>query len=196
GVAGIGSITVTDGDGTITQSTLPLIVGQSRGDQFIFKQLASQPSDTLLIGEPYLSLREPRTYLIPMGRRLTDSNQQFTGTVVATVIPSSQRSFLSTVDVGRAGAVWVFHPNGFVLFREPSPVSTTGERSIDNPIFDQARRNGGTGTLRAAVHPGGAVMLSGYRTTATPPLIVAGSLDRDEVLADWRQHAPASAVLL
>ena len=196
GVAGVGSITVTDNAGVITHSTQPLIVGQSRADQFIFKHLASQASDDLVIGEPYLSLREPRTYLIPMGRRLIDNNRAFAGTVVLTVIPSSQRPFLSTVDVGRRGIVWVFHPNGFVLFREPSPVSATGSRSIGIPVFDAATRGGGSGTLRAAVEPGGAVMVSAYRLTSTPPLIVAVSLDRDEVLTDWQHQAEASAVML
>jgi signal transduction histidine kinase len=195
GVAGIGSITITDSAGIITHSTLPLLVGQSRADQFILKQLASQASDDLVIGEPYLSMREPRTYLIPMGRRLSDNQNRFTGTVTATVVPSSQRPFLSTVDVGRRGIVWVFHPNGFVLFREPSAVSATGARSTDNPVFDEAKRTGGSGTIRAAIQPGGAIMLSGYRTTTTPPLIVAVSLDRDEVLTDWRHQVRDSAVL-
>jgi len=196
GVAGIGSLTVTDSAGIITHSTLPLIVGQSRADQFILKQLAAQTTDELVIGEPFLSLREPRTYLIPMGRRLTDDNQRFTGTVTATVVPSSQRPFLRTVDVGRRGIVWVFHPNGFVLFREPSAVSATGARSTGNPIFEAAKRTGGAGTVRSAIDRGTSEMLSGYRTTATPPLIVAVSLDRDEVLADWRHQVRDSVVLL
>ena len=195
GVAGIGSITVTDGAGTITHSTLPQIVGQSRADQFIFKQLAAQDADVLVIGEPYLSLREPRTYLIPMGRRLTDASRRFTGTVVATVIPAAQRRFLSTVDVGRRGVVWVFHPNGFVLFREPSAASATGAHARGNPVYERARQSGGAGAIRAAIESGGPEMISGYTTATTTPVIVAISLDRDEVLADWRHQARASAVL-
>jgi signal transduction histidine kinase len=196
GVAGAGSITITNSAGLITHSTQPLIVGQSRADQFLFKQLASQAGDDLVIGEPYLSVREPRTFLIPMGRRLTANDHAFAGTVTLTVVPASQRPFLRTVDVGRRGLVWVFHPNGFVLFREPSPAPATGSRAIGNPVFDAATRAGGSGAIRAAIEPGGAVMVSGYRTTSTPPLIVAVSLERDEVLIDWKHQAQASAVLL
>jgi signal transduction histidine kinase len=196
GVAGVGSITITDSAGLIIHSTQPLIVGQSRADQFIFKRLASQTGDDLVIGEPYLSVREPRTYLIPMGRRLTDDHHAFVGTVTLTVIPASQRQFFGTVDVGRRGLVWVFHPNGFVLFREPSPMPATGARAIGNPVFDAATRTGGSGAIRAPIEPGGAVMVSGYRTSSTPPLIVAVSLDRDEVLTDWQHQAQASAALL
>jgi signal transduction histidine kinase len=36
-------------------------------------------------------------------------------------------------------------------------------------------------------------MISGYNTSADPPLIVAVSLDRDEVLAGWRHQAQVSA---
>ena len=195
GVAGIGSITVTDSAGTITHSTLPQLVGQSRADQFIVKQLASQEADLLVIGEPYLSLREPRTYLIPMGRRLTDASREFTGTVVATVIPAAQRRFLSTVDVGRRGVVWVFHPNGFVLFREPSAASATGAHASGNPVYERARQSGGAGAIRGAIEPGGPEMISGYTAATTTPVIVAISLDCDEVLADWRHQARGSAVL-
>src|SRR4029079_3320635 len=99
---------------------------------FLFKQLASQSGDDLVIGEPYLSVREPRTYLIPMGRRLTDDRRAFVGTVTLTVIPSWQRAVLGTVHVSRRGLIWVFHPNGFVLFREPSPMPATGAHATGN----------------------------------------------------------------
>ena len=53
----------------------------------------------------------------------------------------------------------------------------------------------GSGTIRAAIDTGGPVMVSGYRTTTTPPLVVAVSLDRNEVLADWRHQARTSALM-
>src|SRR5256885_13117578 len=154
GVAGVGSISITDARGVITDSTQPLIIGQSRAGEFIFKRLLSQPTDELVIGEPFLSVREPRMYLIPMGRRLVDADHRFAGTVTATVIPASQRIFLSTVDVGRRGIVWVFHPNGFVLFREPSAASATGSRATANPVFVGARRSAGSGAILARIEIG------------------------------------------
>ena len=138
-------------------------------------------------------MREPRTYLIPLARRLTTPDGAFAGTVTATVIPSTQRAFFRTVDVGGRGVVWVFHPNGFVLFREPSTESATGAPAIGNAIFDAAKRGTPRGIVRGPAEAGGAFLLTGYSTSPNPPLIVAVSLDRDEVLAGWRRQAYLSA---
>ena len=46
GLAGVGSLTVTDATGIIRHSTQPLIVGQSRADQFIFASSPRPPMTT------------------------------------------------------------------------------------------------------------------------------------------------------
>jgi signal transduction histidine kinase len=193
GLSGVGSVTVTDAAGIIRHSTQPLIVGQSRAAEYVFQRLATTSRDELVVGEPYLSVREPRTYLIPIARRLTAADGTFAGTITATVIPSTQRPFFRTVDVGRAGFVWVFHPNGFVLFREPSPGNPTGAPAEHNAVFDAAKRTGAAGIVNGPAERGGAALVTGYTRSADPPLIAAVSLGRDEVLAPWRRQAYLSA---
>ncbi len=196
GLAGVGSISVTDRDGIIRHSTQPGILGQSRRHEYVFRRLSAAPDDELAIDTPFLSLREPRLYLIPIGRRLSDEHGAFAGAIVATLMPAAPRGFFRTVDVGRRGSVWVFHPDGFVLFREPSGENPIGQSVRDNPIFAaSARSAGAAGVLEGPVDRDGPVQLSAFHATDTPPLIVAVSLDRAEVLAGWLHEALGSAAL-
>ena len=194
GLTSIGSITVADATGVIRHSTQPRIVGQSRRDEYAFKVLSSQAIDDLIASTPYLSVVEPRQFLIPIARRLTNDAGEFDGLIVGSFIPAAPRRFFRTVNVGQSGALWVFHPDGVVLYREPSASDPLGQTATDNPIFLAARSGAASGTLRGPLHPGGPELLSAFRSTTTPPLIVAISLDRNEVLLDWRHQARASAL--
>jgi len=194
GLSSLGSITVTDASGIIRHSTQPRIVGQSRRDEYVFKLLSSQAIDDLIASTPYLSVVEPRQFLIPIARRLTNEAGEFDGLIVGSFIPAAPRRFFRTVNVGRSGALWVFHPDGVILYREPSATDPLGQMATDNPIFAAARGGAASGILRGPLHPGGPPALSAFRSTTTPPLIVAISLDRNEVLLDWRHQARASAL--
>jgi signal transduction histidine kinase len=190
----IGSISVVDAAGIVRHSTLPQLVGVSRSDRYAFRRLTTSPDDDLIVDTPVLSLREPKQYLIPIARRLSTPDGQFAGLVVATLVPAVPRDLFRAVDVGPGGSIWVFHPDGVVLFREPSPVNAVGDSAIGNPIFDAARKAAGGGTLEARVLKDGPALLSAFRRMSTPPLIVAVSLDRDTVLQEWRRDVRRSLV--
>jgi signal transduction histidine kinase len=194
GLTSIGSITVTDATGTIRHSTQPRIVGQTRRDEYAFKLLSTHAIDDLVASTPYLSVVEPRQFLIPIARRLTNEGGAFEGLIVASFIPAAPRRFFRTVDVGQAGALWVFHPDGVVLYREPSANDPLGEAATGNPIFAAARGGAASGIVRGPLQAGGPQLVSAFHSTTTPPLIVAVSLDRNEVLTEWRHQARASAL--
>jgi signal transduction histidine kinase len=193
GLTGAGSISVTDAEGIVRHSTATSIVGQSRRNQFLFRRLSSDPADAFVVDQPYLALTEPKQYIIPVGRRLTRADGTFDGVIAITFTPAALRTFFRTIDVGNAGAVSVLHPDGFVLVREPSDANPIGESSRANPIFTAAQRSH-AGVVEAPLSPGGAMMVSAFRVTDTPPLIVAVSLDRGELLADWRRQVLGSAI--
>jgi signal transduction histidine kinase/CheY-like chemotaxis protein len=183
-----GSLTLTDAQGTIRSSTQRAIVGESRREQYLFQKLSSLGRDELVVSTPYLSLTTPRRYLIPIGRRLTTERGDFDGTLVATLIPDAYREFFRTVDVGTDGIIWVFHPTGIVLFREPSTDDPIGQAAGANPIVQAARQAPGGGLIEGRVDTDGPRFMSAHRTLGTPPLTVAVSLSRDEILADWRDQ--------
>ena len=195
GVTGIGAITIVDAEGTIRHSTRREIIGQSRQKQPLFSQAINAPGDELFIGTPFPTQTVPPSLIIPIARRLTRADGTVEGLVAASFVPETVRSFFQTVNVGKRGTIWVFHPSGEVLFREPSPAKTIGEKAVDNPIFVAASTRG-TGTLTAPVSDDGPVLLTAFYTSSKPPLIVAASLDRDEVLAEWRREARGSTAML
>jgi signal transduction histidine kinase/ActR/RegA family two-component response regulator len=191
-LTGIGSLSVTDANGMITHSSQRAIIGQSRADEYVFTQLRSLKSDQLIVGTPFPTV-PPRRMIIPFGRRLVGADGTFEGTVVATATPEDSRRFFRTVDVGASGYVWVFHPAGVVLFREPSADDPIGEASLQNPLFIAAEQRRTAGTLEGPVVPGGPALISAFQRIATPPLIVAVSLNRDEVLAGWNHERNAAS---
>jgi signal transduction histidine kinase len=194
GLRNMGSISVVDSTGTIRHSTQPLIVGQSRRDEYAFRRLAADPRDDLVVSNPYPTVVEPKTFVIPFARPLLGEDGTFQGIVVAAMIPSAMRNLFQTMDVGRSGSVWAFHPDGIVLFREPSDKDVLGESATANPIFVVAKQASGSGTIESAVRPGDPTLLTAFRPTTEPPMIVAVSLDRDEVLHDWRRQVLESAL--
>ena len=117
GLTGVGSLSILDKNGTITRSTIPGIVGQSRRDHYLFQHLSSQLQAGLVADPPFRSPINGHT-LIPLGRRLLDQQGQLVGIAVATLEPDSLRKFYRSIDVGPDGIVWVLHPAGHVLFRE------------------------------------------------------------------------------
>jgi signal transduction histidine kinase len=194
GLRNTGSISVVDATGTIRHSTQPLIVGQSRREEWAFRKLAAEPKDDLVVSNPYPTVVEPKTLVIPFARPLLAEDGAFQGIVVAAMIPSAMRGLFQTMDVGQGGAVWVFHPDGVVLFREPSDRDAIGESATSNPIFVAAKQSNGSGTIESAVRPGEPRLLTAFRSIAEPPMIVAVSLDRDEVLHDWRTQVVESGL--
>jgi signal transduction histidine kinase/CheY-like chemotaxis protein len=192
---GVTSVSIVDAAGIIRHSTQRLIIGQSRRDEYVFHQLATDSSKALVVSTPIFSFTVPKQLLIPLGRRLNQPDGSFDGIVATAFSPSALRSFFQTVNAGREGVVWVLHPDGLVLFREPSTTNPIGERVPDNPIVRAASR-APTGSLRGPIGPGGPVLLTAYHQTAEPALIVAVSLSQSEILAEWWRQVTASLAVL
>lgn len=193
GLAGIGSLSIVDASGIIRHSTQPAIVGQSRREQFVFTRLSIDTTDHLIADLPFRILVGDRSYVIPLGRRLTTTSGAFDGMAVATFFPDSLREFFRTVDVGRQGAVTVFHGAGAVLFREPSLRNPLGESTAGNMLFMAARRGRPT-HYRGRLAPGGPVERTALRGL-DQRIIVAVSLSEPELLAGWRRDVTRSAIV-
>ena len=169
GLSGVGSISISDAQGIIRHSTVPLIIGQSRRDQYLFRRLSTDSSDAFVVNTPFMTLTEPRQLVIPVGRRLTTADGAFDGIVAITFTPAALETFFRTIDVGTNGVVWVLHPDGIVLVREPSVDHPIGHSSQGNALF-QAAQTSSAGVVDAAVEPGGPEMLSAFQVSITPPL--------------------------
>ncbi len=194
GLAGVGSLTVTDEAGIITHSTILGIVGQSRADQLIFRHLSAANSNALAADAPFRSTVNGQ-WLIPLGRRLPSPDGKFAGTVVATLEPALLHEFYRTVDVGQSGMIWVLHPAGFVLFREP-PRTITSAPVPGNPVIARQKDAPDSGFVRARFEPDGPAYANAYRLIASPPLLLAVSLAEKEMLAAWWTHSVVGGTIV
>jgi signal transduction histidine kinase len=189
-----GSLTVTDASGIIKHSTQRAIVGQSRSDEVVFKQLATATSDDLVVGLPFPALTTPVQHIVPVGRRLVTAAGAFDGTIVASVIPERYRQFFETIQVGREGTISVLHPHGdgIVLFRAPSATNPIDQPVRENVLL-QLGRERPAGVFHGPLVNGGPHFISAYRTIGTPALIIAVSLSERDVLGDWRSERRVAA---
>ena len=190
---GGGSISVADAKGIIRHSTLPALIGNDRSDQYIYRHLSTTGGADFVVDTPLFSERLNR-YVIPIGRRLKRANGRFDGVVVTTVMPEAYRTFIGTLDVGKHGIISVVHPEGVVVFREPSSDNPIGQSATKNPVWQAARASNGSGVVKGPLEAGGPSFASGYFTLGTPPLIVTVSLNEDDVLEDWRHQRQTSTI--
>ena len=190
-----GSLSVTDVSGIIVHSTQPAIVGQSRAENYVFKQLATNDADELGIDRPYPALTTPLQYVIPLARRLRNDAGRFAGVVVAVVVPERYRKFFQTIDVGPDGSISVLHLDGVVLFREPSAANPINESADDHPLLKVVQQKD-AGVVHGPLTPGGPHFVTAYRKIGSPPLLVAVSLSEADVLSDWYQQRRIAVIAL
>ena len=184
GMSYVGSLAVTDAEGVIRHSTLPALIGQSRREEFLFKRLAADPKAGIVADTPFPGLIDQRI-MIPLGRALVAADGSFQGIVVANLIPGAFRDFLTSVDVGRSGVIWVMHPTGLVFFRAAAASQPMEVSSLLRSAMQ--RRN--AGVLMAPFESGGATYVSAWRALDEPPIIVAVSFNLPEALRAWRRDA-------
>ena len=203
GLRAIGAITVLDRDLVIRHANRPALVGESRNAEGAFAAALRTPHpDNLIVGQPFKS---PLTgqHLIPLGRVLTRADGSIEGIVTASFLPGDLRRFFQSISVGERGTVWVFHAAGAIVVKEPSADDPMGTPAGENAIF-QAAAGGPHGVVEGPLVPGGPAMISGFRRVGGFPLVVAVSLDEEEMLAPWRRevqgmiitHAVASIVVV
>ena len=186
GMSHLGSLTIVDSKGVIRHSTLAMLVGQSRGDEFIFKSLSADRQAGIIADTPFRSRLNGRT-LIPLGRRLVGPDGSFEGAVVATLSPEAFREFYQSVDVGQEGIIWVVHPTGLVLCSEP-PLSKQDEgfASVPQPLA-HALNSGAAGIVKVALQKDGPTYVNAWRTVDQPVVSIAISFNLSEALRSWHQ---------
>jgi signal transduction histidine kinase len=186
GMTSVGSISVTNANGTIRHSTISSLVGASRKDDFLFNQLANNPNAGIVADKPFQSRIDQRI-IIPIGRRLTAADGSFQGIVVATLIPAAFRNFYQSVDIGTDGIVWVTHSTGQLFFREQSLESANADKTTSLPI--SLLQSNSRGVIDVPLKSGGPNYITAWRALDEPPIIVAVSLNKSEALRIWRRDA-------
>jgi PAS domain S-box-containing protein len=194
GLPNTGSLSVTDSEGVIRHSTVANVLGRSRQDLYLFQTLRRQANAGMVADRPFKGVSGEM--LIPLGRRLEGPADTFQGIAVATLRLQQLREFYHSIDVGPGGLIRILHPDGQVLFREPSSRDPIGEPALEDPVYRAYRAGKADGLLDEESGPNGRPLITAFHTLPSPGLLLAVSLDRRAASAEWRNNLAVDGGLL
>jgi PAS domain S-box-containing protein len=195
GLPNTGSLSVIDSEGVIRHSTVTTLLGQSRRDLYLFQTLRQQANTGMLADRPFKSLVSGEM-LIPLGRRLEGPAGTFQGIAVATWHLPQLREFYHSIDVGPGGLIRLLHPDGQVLFREPSTKDPIGEPALQDPVYLAYRAGKADALLDEESGPNGRPLITAFHALPSPGILLAVSLDRGAAFAEWRNNLAVDGSLL
>ena len=194
GLLNTGSLSVTDSQGVIRHSTVANVLGQSRQDLYLFQTLRRQANAGMVADRPFKGVTGEM--LIPLGRRVEGPADTFQGVAVATMRLPQLREFYHSIDVGPGGLIRILHPDGQVLFREPSSRDPIGEPALEDPVYRAFRAGKASGLLDEESGPNERPLITAFHALPSPGLLLAVSLDRKAASAEWRNKLAVDGGLL
>jgi PAS domain S-box-containing protein len=192
---GVGSISVVDEHGKVTHSTVPQIVGANRKDRFAFERMQSDPNTQFVTDIPFHGLIS-KQLLIPLARRIESADRAFGGIVVATLEPERLREFYQAVEIGKKGVIWLLHPEGFVLLRQPSGSEAGDRLPADHPLRFQATPHDGWGASALRMSIDGSNYITAVQQYTNLAARVAVSISEEELLRDWWRDLRNSLIIV
>ncbi len=194
-IRGINALTILNSVGEITHSTAPQIIGQSRADRPLYKTLLLHHQTDLVADAAYES-KVSGQLLLPLGRRIRTAGGEFAGIVVATLELERLREFYRSFHVGKRGVIWIVHPDGHVLFRQPH--GDRGEQKLGegHPLLVLPAVFTPNAVYAGRLDRSGERYLTGIRQIQVPSVRIAVSLSEDEILESWWRELQISVLIL
>lgn len=145
---------------------------------------------------PAIRSRTTGEWIIPVSRRVNDSEGNFAGVVVATLELAYFDRFFERFDIGKKGVLTLAMADGTILARRPTQENLRGVSIADSELFrkDLKERYEGTATVRSILDQ--EIRLYGYKRLDRYPLVVLAGLSEEEVLGEWRQYAWRSLAII
>ena len=175
-------------DGFITQDTdHPHTPRLSLADRDYFRVQVERDAG-LYIGTPLRS-RSVGVWFLGMSRRIPSPDGRFAGIVAAAVEPAYFERFYGGLMLGTTDSIALFRRDGTLIARYPNVESAIGTSYASYEPFESRLRTAPVGSLESAGVIGGTMRILAYSVVDDLPLIVTVGLDKEAVLADWRQRA-------
>ncbi|MCW2235790.1 response regulator [Azospirillum canadense] len=186
----IASIWIHDADGAALLSTRQFPAPpQSSANRSYFR--AHRDGADFNVGE-LIQGRLTGKATFTVSRRI-GTPDQFQGVSHVAVDMDYFRSFFESLDLGRLGAVALFREDGTLLVRFPE---VEPGRRVDSPDLVGRVRQAPSGTFDAASGLDGVERIISYQRVPSLPLLILVGASKDEVLADWRERAVRSGMLV
>ncbi|WP_433740200.1 sensor domain-containing diguanylate cyclase [Pseudomonas putida] len=169
------------------------VANNSDREYFIFHR--DHPDRGPHIG-PAIKSRSSEEWIMTVSRRINHPDGSFAGVALATLYLSHFLQLYDSIDMGSNGVINLIADNANIIVRRPFNEAEIGTSLAKSPLFTQLLPNASAGTATIKSIIDGVERVVGYRRVEGYPLIVFVALNKDEVLAGWRQESMLSAVIV
>lgn len=142
---------------------------------------------------PSIRSRSTGEWVMTVSRRINHADGRFSGVVVASIYLNHFLDLYNSIDMGNNGVVNLIADDATIVVRRPFKETDIGTSVAKGPLFTQLLPKGDSGTAIVKSSVDGVERVVGFRRVMGYPLIVFAALDKQEVLAGWRQESILSA---
>ncbi|WP_077048324.1 sensor domain-containing diguanylate cyclase [Pseudomonas sp. KK4] len=145
---------------------------------------------------PAIKSRSSGEWIMTVSRRVNHPDGSFAGVALATIYLSHFLELYDSIDMGNNGVINLIADDASIIVRRPFNEADIGSSLAKSQLFTQLlpRASAGTATIKSIID--GVERVVGYRRVEGYPLIVFAALNKDEVLASWRNESILSALIV
>ncbi|XLM18165.1 GGDEF domain-containing protein [Pseudomonas sp. PLMAX] len=158
----------------------------NNADRDYFQYHRSHTDRNLRIGQVVKS-RSTNDLIIPISRRLNNSDGSFAGVLLGTIKVSYFVDYYGGFKIDDKGILVLARRDGTILVRRPFIASDLGKSLANSIIFKHYLPTSTAGIAEAKAVIDDTERLYGYRALTTYPLIVEAGLSRESITTPWRR---------
>lgn len=134
--------------------------------------------------------------IIPVSRRLNNSDGSFAGVVLGTVKVSYFLDYYGDLKIDDRGAIVLAHRDGRILVRRPFLPGVTDQSLANSETFKRYLPHASEGVIQVKSIVDGTERLYGYRAISSYPLVVDAGLSMESFIGPWRRDLIKTGVIL
>lgn len=173
----------------------PPTADANNSDRAYFQFHRQSVSRDTEVSDPIRS-RSTGEWVLPVSRRFNDKDGNFAGVVLATLRIGHFREFYKQFDIGHDGSILIAMNSGTIIYRRPEQAGGTGTSLAGGYLFQSDLKRSPVGLGASVSVLDGVDRVYAYRALDQFPLVVAVSLSRQEVLAEWGRKAAMVGALV
>jgi diguanylate cyclase len=167
----------------------------NNADREYFLWHRSHPGQGVHLGKVIIS-RSTGELIIPLSRRLDDTQGNFAGVILATLKVDYFNQFYKGFDLDDNGSIVLTLGDGTVLVRRPYDPKLIGSSIAKGELFAQMLPHAPSGARMIHSVLDGVERMAAYRASSIYPLVVLATQPEVAVLAGWRANLMRSIIMV
>lgn len=172
---------------------LPPNANNSDREYFVYHR--DHPDRAPHVG-PSIKSRSTGEWVLPVSRRINNPDGSFAGVALATIYLDHFLKLYNSIDIGNNGVINLISADAMIILRRPFNEAIIGTSVADGPLFTQLLPKGSFGTATVRSYVDGVERVVGFRRVNDYPLVIFSAMNKEEVLASWRQETLMSTVIV